>query len=132
MGRKGAEVPEIEWCEPGEDAAREVLMGGKNGFLTKRLKNYSADRNNPLKPKALSGLSPYLHFGQISAQRCALEAQRVRKLCPQVCVDQVLFYILTFIYCWNARGKFTLLLTEPYYLMRIIITTHNHTVNYQI
>ncbi|XP_021901877.1 deoxyribodipyrimidine photo-lyase isoform X2 [Carica papaya] len=25
--RKGAEVPEIEWCEPGEDAAREVLMG---------------------------------------------------------------------------------------------------------
>lgn len=81
--RKGAEVPEIEWCEPGEDAAREVLMGGKNGFLTKRLKNYSADRNNPLKPKALSGLSPYLHFGQISAQRCALEAQRVRKLCPQ-------------------------------------------------
>ncbi|KAM7494138.1 hypothetical protein LguiB_028747 [Lonicera macranthoides] len=81
--RKGAEVPEIEWCEPGENAALEVLMGSKNGFLTKRLKNYSTDRNNPLKPKALSGLSPYLHFGQISAQRCALEARRVRKQSPQ-------------------------------------------------
>uniref|UniRef100_A0A2N9HH95 Photolyase/cryptochrome alpha/beta domain-containing protein n=1 Tax=Fagus sylvatica TaxID=28930 RepID=A0A2N9HH95_FAGSY len=81
--RKGAEVPEIEWCEPGEKAAMEVLMGSKNGFLTKRSKSYSADRNNPLKPRGLSGLSPYLHFGQISAQRCALEARRVRNLCPQ-------------------------------------------------
>ncbi|KAF7139188.1 hypothetical protein RHSIM_Rhsim07G0193500 [Rhododendron simsii] len=81
--RKGAEVPELEWCEPGEDAAMEVLMGNRNGFLTKRLKSYSSDRNNPLKPKALSGLSPYLHFGQISAQRCATEARKVRTLCPQ-------------------------------------------------
>lgn len=77
--RKGAEVPELEWCTPGEDAALEVLMGSKKGFLTTRLKNYSTDRNNPLKPQALSGLSPYLHFGQISAQRCALEAHKVRK-----------------------------------------------------
>ncbi|KAJ9173475.1 hypothetical protein P3X46_016599 [Hevea brasiliensis] len=83
VARKGAEVPEIEWCMPGEEAAMEVLMGSKNGFLTRRLKNYSTDRNDPLKPNGLSGLSPYLHFGQISAQRCALEAQKVRKLCPQ-------------------------------------------------
>lgn len=81
--RKGAEVPEIDWCEPGENAAMEVLMGSKNGFLTKRLKTYSTDRNNPLKPGGVSGLSPYLHFGQISAQRCALEARSVRKLSPQ-------------------------------------------------
>lgn len=84
MCRKGAEVPEIKWCEPGEDAAMEVLMGSKDGFLTKRFKNYSTDRNNPLKPKGLSGLSPYLHFGQVSAQRCALEARKVRNLSPQV------------------------------------------------
>ncbi|KAL3743189.1 hypothetical protein ACJRO7_018484 [Eucalyptus globulus] len=81
--RKGAEVPELSWCKPGESAALEVLMGNENGFLTKRLRNYSADRNNPLKPKGLSGLSPYLHFGQISAQRCALEAHKVRKSYPQ-------------------------------------------------
>ncbi|XP_019057660.1 PREDICTED: deoxyribodipyrimidine photo-lyase isoform X2 [Tarenaya hassleriana] len=87
--RKGAEVPEIDWCEPGEDGAREVLMGGQDGFLMKRLKSYSTDRNNPLKPKALSCLSPYLHFGQISAQRCALEARKVRKTYPQA-VDSFL------------------------------------------
>ncbi|XP_027359937.1 deoxyribodipyrimidine photo-lyase isoform X1 [Abrus precatorius] len=81
--RRGAEVPEVEWCEPGENAAMEVLMGSKNGFLTKRLKNYSVDRNNPCKPTALSGLSPYLHFGQISAQRCALEARKLRTSHPQ-------------------------------------------------
>ncbi|KAG2319978.1 hypothetical protein Bca52824_013191 [Brassica carinata] len=66
--REGAEVPEVEWCVPGEDAGME---------------NYSTDRNNPVKPKALSGLSPYLHFGQISAQRCALEARKVRNTYPQ-------------------------------------------------
>lgn len=81
--RKGAEVPEIEWCEPGEHAALETLMGKRNGFLTTRLNNYSTDRNNPLKPKGLSGISPYLHFGQISAQRCALEARKVRTLNPK-------------------------------------------------
>ncbi|XP_022922402.1 deoxyribodipyrimidine photo-lyase isoform X2 [Cucurbita moschata] len=87
--RKGADVPEIEWCKPGEKAAMEVLMGSKDGFLTKRLKSYAIDRNNPLKPRGLSGLSPYLHFGQISAQRCALEARNVRKLNPQA-VDMFL------------------------------------------
>nr|VDD55938.1 unnamed protein product [Brassica oleracea] len=81
--REGAEVPEVGWCVPGEDAGMEVLMGSQDGFLTKRLRNYSTDRNNPVKPKALSGLSPYLHFGQISAQRCALEARKVRSTYPQ-------------------------------------------------
>ncbi|GAB2274098.1 DNA photolyase phr1 [Dionaea muscipula] len=81
--RNGDGVPEIGWCEPGEAAAKEVLMGSEEGFLTKRLKNYATDRNNPLKPRALSGLSPYLHFGQISAQRCAWEARSVRKLSPE-------------------------------------------------
>ncbi|KAI3918247.1 hypothetical protein MKX01_041567 [Papaver californicum] len=82
--RKEAEVPEIEWCEPGEVAAMEALLGTKNGFLsTTRLKNYNTDRNNPLKLRGLSGLSPYLHFGQISAQQCALEAWNVRSVKPQ-------------------------------------------------
>ncbi|KAL4566110.1 hypothetical protein LXL04_030220 [Taraxacum kok-saghyz] len=38
--------------------------------------------NNPLKPEGLPGPYPYLHFGQISAQRCALEARKVRKINP--------------------------------------------------
>lgn len=87
----------MDWCEPGEIAAMEVLMGSKNGFLTKRLRNYSTDRNNPCKPTALSGLSPYLHFGQISAQRCALEARKLRASYPQVCFT-MLFMLLHFVF----------------------------------
>ncbi|XP_071707514.1 deoxyribodipyrimidine photo-lyase-like [Rutidosis leptorrhynchoides] len=87
--REGAEVPEIKWCEPGENAALETLMGTKNGFLSSRLKNYAADRNDPFKPKATSGLSPYLHFGQISAQRCAIEARKLHSLYPKA-VDKFL------------------------------------------
>jgi len=37
ISRRGAEVPEVGWCEPGEIAASEVLMGIKNGFLTKKV-----------------------------------------------------------------------------------------------
>ena len=76
--RKGGEVPEVKWCKPGEDEAMEVLLGKKNGFLTTRIKNYADDRNDPSKPSGLSGLSPYLHYGHISAQRCALEARKLR------------------------------------------------------
>ncbi|CAO2206575.1 unnamed protein product [Urochloa humidicola] len=76
-------VPEIDWCEPGEAAAMEVLLGSKDGFLTKRIKNYDTGRNDPTKPRALSCLSPYLHFGHISAQRCGLEAKKRRHLSPK-------------------------------------------------
>ena len=39
------------------------------------LGRYAEDRNDPNAP-ALSGLSPWLHFGQISAQRCALRIRQ--------------------------------------------------------
>ncbi|XP_047043085.1 deoxyribodipyrimidine photo-lyase-like [Lolium rigidum] len=81
--REAEDVPEIDWCEPGEAAAMEALLGSQDGFLEKRVKSYDTDRNYPTKPKALSGLSPYLHFGQISAQRCALEAKKRRHLSPK-------------------------------------------------
>ncbi|KAK1348069.1 hypothetical protein POM88_054996 [Heracleum sosnowskyi] len=84
-----AEVPEIGWCGLGEHVALEALKGTTNRFLTTRLKNYSSDRNNPLKPKGLFGPSPYLHFRQIASQRRALEANKVRKVCPQA-VDSFL------------------------------------------
>ncbi|KAK9079727.1 hypothetical protein SSX86_001400 [Deinandra increscens subsp. villosa] len=83
--RKGADVPEVEWCEPGEIAALEHLKA----FTKTRLMNYATDRNNPMKRNAISGLSPYLHFGQISAQRCALEARKFHKVYPQA-VDKFL------------------------------------------
>ncbi len=55
------------WITPGEDAAKEAA----EKFVSDRLINYERDRNDPVKD-GQSGLSPYLHFGQLSSQRLAL------------------------------------------------------------
>ena len=39
---------------------------------------FAGKRNDPCE-KALSNVSPWLHYGQIAAQRCALEAKRLKK-----------------------------------------------------
>jgi deoxyribodipyrimidine photo-lyase len=54
----------------GEKAAQKVLKA----FIGKGLASYAADRNDPLRD-GQSNLSPYLHFGQIAAQRVAQEIQ---------------------------------------------------------
>jgi len=41
-------------------------------FISSGLRSYSSDKNDPL-VDGQSGLSPYLHFGMVSAQRVALE-----------------------------------------------------------
>jgi deoxyribodipyrimidine photo-lyase len=64
-------VPEIDWLAPGETEALKTL----DMFLEHRLEGYSTGRNNPLL-SGQSNLSPYLHFGHISAQRVALETMR--------------------------------------------------------
>lgn len=70
-------MPEVTWIKPGEAAARAAL-DGPQGFLTPaRLSKYADKRNDPT-VQALSNLSPYLHYGQLSAQRAALEAAKHR------------------------------------------------------
>jgi deoxyribodipyrimidine photo-lyase len=64
-------VKEVDWVIPGEKAAVKSFKE----FLEKRFRKYSEERNDPNK-NALSNLSPYLHFGQISAQRIALTVQQ--------------------------------------------------------
>jgi deoxyribodipyrimidine photo-lyase len=64
-------VPEVDWLIPGEKAAAKIL----DHFLTTKLSAYSSKRNDP-NEDAVSHLSPYLHFGQISAQRVALEVRK--------------------------------------------------------
>ncbi len=64
-------VPTVTWLKPGETAAQHVLRQ----FLEHKLESYPAQRNDP-NSDALSNLSPYLHFGQIAAQRVALEVNR--------------------------------------------------------
>jgi deoxyribodipyrimidine photo-lyase len=54
---------------PGESAASRYLRS----FFKNRFDAYSEYRNDPSR-NGQSGLSPYLHFGQLSAQKVALEA----------------------------------------------------------
>ncbi len=65
--RVNSAVAEVDWLRPGERGAEAVFRE----FLEHRLDAYSR-RNDPNAP-VLSNLSPYLHFGQISAQRVAWE-----------------------------------------------------------
>lgn len=62
------EVAEVDWLTPGEKGAHKVFQR----FLHKRFKAYATQRNDP-NVEAQSELSPYFHFGQISAQRVAYE-----------------------------------------------------------
>jgi len=64
-------VSEVKGFAPGPAAAKKVLKD----FLKNRLNAYPGARNDPNRD-GQSGLSPYLHFGQIAAQRVALEVIR--------------------------------------------------------
>jgi deoxyribodipyrimidine photo-lyase len=63
-------VTAVDWLEPGEKAARRMLRR----FLEAKLADYPDKRNDP-NQDGQSHLSPYLHFGQIAAQRVALELE---------------------------------------------------------
>jgi len=66
------DIKEVDWIIPGESAAIKSLKD----FIKNKLDKYYELRNDPTK-NGQSNLSPYLHFGQISAQRIALETQRI-------------------------------------------------------
>jgi len=63
-------VAPVTWIDPGGDAATKNLKK----FIDHRLASYPKLRNDP-NAHAVSDLSPYLHFGQISAQHVAREIQ---------------------------------------------------------
>lgn len=69
---KQQDVPEVTWCEPGEEAALVAL-----DKFTHRLKEYGTSRNDPSQ-SALSDLSPYFHFGHLAPQRACLEVRKLR------------------------------------------------------
>ncbi|KAK2076355.1 hypothetical protein QBZ16_000880 [Prototheca wickerhamii] len=60
---RGKDVPEVSWCKPGEQAGWEALQA----FLKD---------TRPQALHAVSNLSPYIHFGQLSCQRIVLEAKK--------------------------------------------------------
>lgn len=57
---------------PGEDAAAAALAD----FMENRLNGYATRRNDPCQD-GQSGLSPWLHFGQLAPQRLALSVARL-------------------------------------------------------
>lgn len=59
-------VNELTIFKPGEKAATAAMRT----FIENKLASYDLERNDPTK-EGQSGLSPYLHFGQLSAQRLA-------------------------------------------------------------
>lgn len=60
-------VKPVDWLKSGESVAHKALQD----FIENKFDKYAALRNDP-NADVLSNLSPYLHFGQISAQRVAL------------------------------------------------------------
>jgi deoxyribodipyrimidine photo-lyase len=61
-------VQAIDWLHSGEDSANDMLKL----FIAEKLFYYHEKRNDPNEDGS-SNLSPYLHFGQISAQAIAQE-----------------------------------------------------------
>ena len=66
-------VREVQWLTPGPQAGLAML----NSFCCHKLDTYDQQRNNPCLD-GQSNLSPYLHFGQLSAQRVAWQVEQQR------------------------------------------------------
>lgn len=62
------EVKPVNWIKSGPKAGHKVL----NDFLESKIEHYNDRRNLPTE-NYVSNLSPYIHFGQISAQRIVLK-----------------------------------------------------------
>lgn len=85
-------VGEVTWLKPGYRNGIDML----ESFISKRLKVY--DKRNDPNIDALSNLSPYFHFGQISVQRAVLEvkkhkskySQNVESFCEEAIVRREL------------------------------------------
>ncbi|CAE7808952.1 phr [Symbiodinium sp. CCMP2592] len=74
-----------ELFTPGAAAGKRRL----EEFVRKRLTIFGKQRNDPTK-QALSGLSPWIKFGQISAQRCALVVKKAAKGASKAGADDFL------------------------------------------
>ncbi|XP_034231046.1 deoxyribodipyrimidine photo-lyase [Thrips palmi] len=71
-------VDEVQWAVPGYSGGISTL----ESFINKRLKIFGSKRNDPTLD-ALSNISPWLHFGQVSAQRCILVVKALRSKHPE-------------------------------------------------
>jgi len=80
----------------GYQTAKRLLLD----FVTNKLSRYQEDRNDPAL-SGTSGMSPYLHFGQISPLEIALEAQNSLLEGADVFLEElVVRRELSMNYCW--------------------------------
>lgn len=73
-----ADVQPVEWAEPGYYGAIKIFAK----FAGERIKHYHELRNKPTE-SVCSNLSPWLHFGQISAQRVILHIKSLTNIAKQ-------------------------------------------------
>ena len=66
-------VEPVQWLTPGAKAGKKRAKK----FITSQLDSYAANRNDPNK-LGVSHMSPYLRYGQVSAQWLALEVHRAK------------------------------------------------------
>lgn len=78
-------VSELADVVPGEAAAGQALAD----FLDGGLERYASSANDPL-AEAQSGLSPWLHFGQLAPQRVALQVARTGGLAAEPFLEQLI------------------------------------------
>lgn len=64
-------VEEVSFLKPGEREAHKILQQ----FIENKLDSYAELKTDPTE-NVLSNLSPYIHFGQLSAQKIAWEVMR--------------------------------------------------------
>jgi len=77
----------VTWIKPGSKGGLKAL----HLFVQNKLDSYDSGRNDPTKD-AVSLLSPYLHFGQVSAQRVALEVSKAHAsaACKDAFLEQLI------------------------------------------
>lgn len=79
------------------------------GFKAAGLRTYHRRRNNPLEAGGVSGLSPYLHYGQISPFRLAREAAALGGAGAEKYLDELLIWReLAWAFCYHEPHHETL------------------------
>lgn len=76
-------MTQVKWIKPGSKAAAAAL---DNFLKPSRLTHYDSKRNDPTVPNVLSGMSPYLHYGQLAPQRAAIAAAKCKSVNKVPCI----------------------------------------------